>query len=91
MSSFLARQLCTLLGFSATVEENTGYFDVLLLFLSLKQGADIMPFPVCYQVILVSHDTSGKHVRYFFHINCVTVPVFVSVQDPGSQFLTVNS
>ena len=29
------------LGFSGTVEENTLHFQVLLLFLSLKRGADL--------------------------------------------------
>ena len=29
------------LGFSGTVKENTGHFEVLLLFLSFRYGADL--------------------------------------------------
>ena len=35
-----------LLGFLGTVEDNTCRFDVLLLFLSLKRGADLSRSPI---------------------------------------------
>ena len=38
-SSLLASQFGSPLSFSGTVEENTGHFEVLVLFLSLRYGA----------------------------------------------------